>query len=429
MRVGLVTFDMAGHLNPLCTLGQELSARGHEVLLIGGRFAQSYADRFNLAHVPVGVVGDRDLEVRDLNYALGELTGITAMRQTGKIMATMARIHLDELSGIVRKEQIDALVLDQLTPAASHVAEQLSIPFVIACNALATFASSNSPPPPLPWRYKTGVLGRLRNKFAIAAVRPLYHWFADAKRTGVCPLRHVFESESGLARLVQQPEFFDFPNQLPESFHYTAPWHLKERNDDCEFPWDRLDGRPLIYASMGTLQNNLTRVFATIMDAVADLDMQVVLSMGGAPHRLREAPKNVLLVERAPQLQLLQRVQLAITHAGLNTVLECIASGVPMVCLPVTNDQPGVARRVEYLGLGQMVMARSIKVHVLKRMLLQANDNQAYRLKAKECAKALGRKNGPAMAADIFELAMSKGRPILRSDLAATQHKTVFHKA
>ena len=53
-----------------------------------------------------------------------------------------------------------------------------------------------------------------------------------------------------------------------------------DRGETIEFPWQKLDGRPLIYASMGTLQNRQKPIFETIAAACAGLDAQLRLSLG-----------------------------------------------------------------------------------------------------------------------------------------------------
>ena len=118
---------------------------------------------------------------------------------------------------------------------------------------------------------------------------------------------------------------------------------------DVEFPWERLTGEPLIYASMGTLQNRVANVFHTIASATSGLkNVQLVLSLGDHvdPKEIGPLPTNAITVKYAPQLELLKRASVCITHAGLNTVLEALAQGVPQVAIPVTNDQPGVAARI-----------------------------------------------------------------------------------
>lgn len=63
---------------------------------------------------------------------------------------------------------------------------------------------------------------------------------------------------------------------------------------------------------------------------------------------------NVILMEYCPQMQILQKAKLMVTHAG-GSIKECIRFGVPMVCYPVDNDQFGNAARVAYHGLGKVV--------------------------------------------------------------------------
>jgi zeaxanthin glucosyltransferase len=106
---------------------------------------------------------------------------------------------------------------------------------------------------------------------------------------------------------------------------------------------------------MGTLLNGRPEVFRTIIAAIAKhKHLQLVLSIGDQidPLQLVPAPKNAIIVKRAPQLDLLKRASVCITHAGLNTVLESLAQGVPQVAIPVAFDQPGVAARIAHHRTG-----------------------------------------------------------------------------
>jgi MGT family glycosyltransferase len=122
-----------------------------------------------------------------------------------------------------------------------------------------------------------------------------------------------------------------------------------------DFPWHQLTGDPIVYASMGTLQNGLINIFRSITQAAIGLkELQFVLAVGGQvdPKQLGAAPANVTVVSYAPQIEVLKRSSLCITHAGLNTVLESLSNGVPMLALPITNDQPGVAARIANKKVG-----------------------------------------------------------------------------
>jgi UDP:flavonoid glycosyltransferase YjiC (YdhE family) len=117
---------------------------------------------------------------------------------------------------------------------------------------------------------------------------------------------------------------------LPDHFHYTGPWKEAGEGTDGNFPWGRLNGRPVIHASLGTLQNRLAHVFRVIAEACAGLDAQLVLSLG---NEKASAPENLpgipIVVSYAPQVELLRRAALAITHGGLNTTLESLSEGLP----------------------------------------------------------------------------------------------------
>jgi zeaxanthin glucosyltransferase len=94
---------------------------------------------------------------------------------------------------------------------------------------------------------------------------------------------------------------------------------------------------------MGTILNGRLDVFRTIVAALANhRGLQLVLSVGDQvdPEQIGRVPNNAVIVKRAPQLELLKRASVCITHAGLNTVLESLAQGVPQVAIPVTYDHP-----------------------------------------------------------------------------------------
>ena len=63
-------------------------------------------------------------------------------------------------------------------------------------------------------------------------------------------------------------------------FHRTGPFHDGAGREPVAFPWERLTGEPLIYASMGTLQNGQADTFRAILAATERPGYQVVLSVG-----------------------------------------------------------------------------------------------------------------------------------------------------
>ena len=58
------------------------------------------------------------------------------------------------------------------------------------------------------------------------------------------------------------------------------------------------------------------------------------------------------IVGSAPHSAVLPHADAVITHAGHGTVIKALASGVPLLCLPVGRDQPDTAARVVGCGAG-----------------------------------------------------------------------------
>jgi MGT family glycosyltransferase len=235
---------------------------------------------------------------------------------------------------------------------------------------------------------------------------------------GLPLFRSPKELMSRWGQVAQQPPFFDYPREhLSLQFHYTGPWHDRRVRPGVPFPFEKLDGRPLIYASMGTLQNQIQRVFREIAQACEGLNAQLVISLGGGakPESVAPLPGNPLVVGYAPQLDLLTRAALTITHAGLNTVLESLSCGVPMVAIPVGNDQPGVAARVKWLGAGELLPLKRLRADRLRTLVKKVLDQERYRLQARRSMLEIQGTDGVGKAAGVIERVLDEQRPVLRA--------------
>jgi len=422
MHIAMLVPDLAGHLNPMTTLGRELARRGHRIHVVTYPRAKSSTERAGLELLPYGVpehdAGDRD---RDL-AKLASLTGFAGLKFTGQLLTKDVTIGLRDLPGLWKTHGIEGIVVDQVSPAGASVAEALGLPFVFACNALALHQEPGVPPPNLHWAYRSGMMGRLRNHLGNTllkfAARPLFRALMAYRTMNKLPAQQFHQlSRLGLAQVAQQPSFFDFPReQLPSHFHYTGPWHEPGRDPIADFPWDKLDGRTIIYASLGTLQNRLKHVFAAILEGCSTENVQLVLSLGRAGATWDgPVPANALVVPFAPQLDLIDRSTAVITHAGLNTALETLARGKPMLCIPITNDQPGVASRVDYLGAGIVTRPRQVTAERVRSAVKTLLINPTYRSESESCAQRMKGAHGLTKAAEIVEEALTTGKRVERS--------------
>ena len=306
-HLGLICPELTGHLNPMMALGRELKRRGHQVTLIGRPDAQKKTESAGLAFAAVGEKEFPAGSLAQTTARLGRLSGFKAMRFTAELLRRAAVTTLDQAPGAISTAGVDALLVDQVTPAGETVAEILHLPFVSVCNALALNSDPALPPAVTPWRYRPGTIWRWRNALGDfilrVAARPIIREINVRRvRHGLPQLAARIPEAPGLAQIAQQPAFFDYPRErLPDNFHYTGPWHSVDFGDNLDFPWEKLDGRPLIYASMGTLQNRQGPIFEAIAAACAGLDMQLVLSLGNHDQRLELKLSGAAIVVPLPR--------------------------------------------------------------------------------------------------------------------------------
>jgi zeaxanthin glucosyltransferase len=417
MKIAFVVLPASGHLYPTTALARRLKSRGHDVVMIATADVEPLVHGADLSFVPFGQKQYPPGRLAESFEQLSKLQGQEALEFSFQKIAEFMAMAFAELPGVLRQQGVDAVVLDEAMFDLGLVPMHLGMPYVHISNALPFDFSGNSPLCVYPWPHETTPEALARNreglqKFAQIDKRRIEVVRAYAKQVGLdIDWNDPFATVSRLAWMVQMPREFDFEAAAwPKRFHYTGPWHDGSGRMDTNFPWDRLTGDPLIYASMGTLMNGLEAVFGTISEAVGNRpELQLVLSIGPNlhPSHIQSVPANAIVVQQAPQLELLKRSVLCITHAGLNTTLESLAQGVPMVALPVANDQFGVAARITQTRTGVVVDLPGMTAAKLSRAIDEVLSNSEYRQNAEKLKKAIGENDGLERAVDLLEEAFS----------------------
>ena len=101
----------------------------------------------------------------------------------------------------------------------------------------------------------------------------------------------------------------------------------------------------------------------------------------------------------------------------MNTTLESLSYGVPLVAIPVANDQPGIAARIAYTGVGEMVSLKELSVAKLRSAIETVLTQESYKQRAVEMQGAIARSGGTSRAADIIEQVVLTGKPVLASKI------------
>jgi MGT family glycosyltransferase len=403
MKIAFISVPVPGHLNPMCALARKLQSRNHETVLMCLPDTEPFVRAAGLSFLPCCEnefpIGSVDQYVRGIGTRQGE----EALQLSIEACAAMTNAMFNSLPATLKAVGVDALVLDTYLFYAELLPISLGMPYAHVSNALHFDYSGYTPLPIYGWPHKTRPGNIERNREGVANFLKIVRQAnggakAYAERVGLkVNWDNPQATISQLAWLTQTPKEFDFESShWPSQLHHTGPFHDGAGRIDVEFPWERLTGEPLIYASMGTLQNRVANVFHTIASATSRLkDVQLVLSLGDHvdPKEIGPLPKSAITVKYAPQLELLKRATVCITHAGLNTVLEALAQGVPQVAIPVTNDQPGVAARIADKKTGLVLPLKDLSTPRLSDLLDEALTDPTSRNNSRDFQKIIAKTN------------------------------------
>jgi zeaxanthin glucosyltransferase len=403
MKLGFICLNLPGHLNPMTALARQLQARGHDVVFLYSSGAAG------LPFVP----GPENDHVNENRPQVSKMQGEDALQFSLPMLMAQTQTILKSLPATVTATGVEALLIDTVQFYAELGPMQLGMPYIHVSNALHFDFSGYTPLGIYGWPHQVTPQALARNRegvqrFAKMLAAANLDVRAHAERAGLkIDWETPHSTLSPLASITQAPRAFDFESShWPSQFHHSGPFHDGRGREKVNFPWERLTGEPLIYASMGTILNGRLDVFRTIAAALGKhKDLQLVLSVGDQvdPDQIGPVPKNAIIVRRAPQLELLQQTSVCITHAGLNTVLESLAQGVPQVAIPVTYDQPGVAARIADKGTGVVTSLDKLTADHLSTLLNEVLNNSIYRDNAHKLQKAIAEANGLSVAADLIE--------------------------
>jgi len=203
---------------------------------------------------------------------LGALSDREALRYTINLLKNSAVALLRDAPGAMRAAGVDALLVDQAASEGGTVADFLDIPFVTVCSTVVLHRENSIPPYSTAWDYNSTCWGQIRNRFGYRILerisQPITAVLDEYRQEWkLPPLSSRNERYSRLAQISQQPVELEFPRkELPQWFHFTGPYHSPVGRDVTNFPDEQLTGKPLIYASLGTIQNRLLGVFQQIAE-------------------------------------------------------------------------------------------------------------------------------------------------------------------
>ncbi|KTR85530.1 glycosyltransferase [Leucobacter chromiiresistens] len=380
MTLLIISPDYASHLYPLASIGQVWRDHGHRVVVATGPATAHIVESFGYEQVPLSLgKGSNPGTIRAEQQPRGEddvLRGFFDATRAGMIetLAFQARARLHDLMwrpvdtarrvlDIVAEVQPDEIVVDHLAFSArlalraggmDHIDMVLGHPTALPLPAAGELYGYPSTWPAA-FDPSAEQLDDLRALCARVSVSFTDEWNrALAELDPTAPPATDAFAEHG-DHLV-----YNYPEQLvPESRRAMLPPHTcigsslrPEQADDAVQRWLDASETPFVYVSFGSFLSVRADVLRTVADALRELGVRAAIAHGSSDRAaLGEVPADWLVQEFLPQVTLLERAAVAVTHGGNNSVTEALSFGAPLVVLPFSTDQFAGAEALERAGL------------------------------------------------------------------------------
>ncbi|XP_043651425.1 UDP-glucosyltransferase 2 [Drosophila teissieri] len=145
----------------------------------------------------------------------------------------------------------------------------------------------------------------------------------------------------------------------------------------------------VIYFSLGTnvrVKNMVENRKRILMEAFASLPQRILWKF--EDEELSDIPSNVLIRKWLPQQDILAhpKVKLFITHGGMQSTIESIYYGKPMLGLPFFYDQFGNMEHIRKQGLGLTLSYQDMTSEELKDTILQLLTEKRFETTARIAA-------------------------------------------
>lgn len=173
--------------------------------------------------------------------------------------------------------------------------------------------------------------------------------------------------------------------------------------------------RPTVYATLGTGFNGMVDIPSAMIEALRDEPVNLIVTVGrnGDPDWFRPQPSNVHVERYVPQSLLFPYCDLVVSHTDWSTTIGALTRGLPLVCVPISADQPENASRCAALGLGKVVSSAERTPEAIRAAAREVLTNPSYRLRAHQLRDENEAAPGLGYAVELLECLAAERRPIV----------------
>jgi len=387
----MLNLPEAGHMNPSFPLLAALVQRGERVICYG-------VELFRAAVEAAGA----EYRSYPSPQALIPPAHKGGLFSVMAFLASATEAILPTLLAEIRAINPDYLLIDSMSMWGGLVQQVLQIPAITISSVFVTYPKMTVEQM-IHMNY-----GQLPKEMLLNGIDALHNYFEISQRidrqhgTQSPNIVGAFSNAQSLNVLFTSQDFHPGGEVFyADHYKFVGP-SVGLRAEAIGFPFEQLRDAPLVYISLGTIFNEQPDFYNACFAAFGDMPFQVVMAIGDKvePATLAAPPANFIVQPTVPQLEILQRAALFITHGGMNSTSEGLLYGVPLIVVPQHGDQFIVASRVVDVGAGLMLPAAQAVPAALKGMAMQVLATPSFKERAQAMSRSLHAGGGPQRAAD-----------------------------
>jgi len=202
-------------------------------------------------------------------------------------------------------------------------------------------------------------------------------------------LDEIIENPPELNLVYTLREYQPFEEEFPkEQYKFLGPSIYERERTGFEV---NKEGIPVIYISLGTILKGPTSFYRNCIEAFRGENIEVIISASKSfsVSKLKNVPENVRIYTSVPQLEVLEKADIFITHGGMNSISEALVCGVSMVVIPFVSDQPVNARCVEKLGVGKKLEYKDVTKDILRDTVWNVMEDESINENMKKVQEML----------------------------------------
>lgn len=390
-RIVFFCIPAHGHTNPTLGVVRELTARGHEVLYYS---YTPFREKIEAAGARFIACDAFDAEQR-LTQEEGARIGSDLALSTRVLVDTTLALD-DMVCAEMERLKPDCIVADSMAVWGKAVAMKLGIPFVCSTTTFAFNQHSAK-------IMKQSVGQMVSMMFSMPKISKQIKRLQDRGYPVKSILDIISNDDNTHTIVYTSPQFQPCAETFSDKYAFVGP-SIRPAAGEVEKTEEKL-----VYISMGTVNNDMLPLYRNCIEALKDTPYQVILSVGGQvdPAQFGKLPENIAVYPSVDQIAVLEKADVFLSHCGMNSVSESLYHSVPLVMLPQTSEQGGVAVRTAQLGAG--IRLEKTTPQAIRAAVETVLKDPAYRKNAADIAAGFQACSGPKGAADKIESCCKNG--------------------